>query len=208
MIKVVGSSRRSFVFPAELPLAYAYYGDVGRLLNYLPHICLVRAYGPDRFRLLYSSTELGAYNIRIYADVQTTLEEGWVVRVHPLSGHEPVAAQAGVHSSMAQGSFTSTSVFKDEGSQTRIEYSLQLQAQLPLPLGLRFMPGGMVNRIASSITKMRIRDIVQGFIERSVDAFPHWLEELESDHAQPVLLAAQPASGPDPNSREKGLEGG
>lgn len=180
MIKVAGSARRSFVFPGELPLVYAYYADVGRLLNFLPHICLVRDYGPDRFRLLYNTTELGTYHIRIYADVETVLDKGWVVRVKSLDGISPVRSQAGISSTTAQGYFQSESVFYDEGDQTRIEYNLQLQANLPTPLGLRFMPGYMVKRIASSITKMRIREIVEGFVDRSVDAFPHWLTEFEN----------------------------
>ena len=80
MIKVAGSVHRSFVFPAELPLAYAYYADIGRVLSYLPHICVARTYGPDQLRLLYHSTELGLYRIRIFADVQTLLEDGQVLR--------------------------------------------------------------------------------------------------------------------------------
>ncbi len=180
MIKISGSARRSFIFPAELPMAYAYYGDVSRLLNYLPHICLVRAYGPDRFRLLYSSTELGIYHVRIFADVQTTLDEGWILRVHPLDGIPPVRAHAGVNSVTAQGLFSSQSFFLGVGDRTRIEYSLQLRARLPSPLGLRFMPGAMVGRIAQGITNMRIREVVEGFIEHSVAAFPHWMDEMRN----------------------------
>jgi hypothetical protein len=180
MIKLSGSTRRSFLFPADLPLAYAYYGDVGRLLNYLPHICLVRSYGPDRFRLLYNSTELGTYHVRIFADVQTTLDEKSVLRVHPLNGIPPVDAQAGLNSTSAQGYFASTSVFTHAGDETRIEYSLELRAELPRPLGLRLMPGSMVRGIARSIAGMRIREISEGFIERTIDAFPHWLEEIGS----------------------------
>jgi hypothetical protein len=179
MIQVSGSSRRSFTFPGELPLAYAFYGDVARLLNYLPHIYMVRAYGPDRFRLLYDTTELGTYHIRIFADVQTTLDKGWVIRVHPLEGIAPVEAQAGINWSTAQGHFSSQSIFHDEGDRTQIEYSLQLQASLPTPTALRFMPGMMVNRIAKSITSMRIREITEGFVERSVSAFPYWLDEMD-----------------------------
>lgn len=180
MIHVVGSASRSFTFPADLPIAYAYYGDVGRVLNFLPHILLVRAYGPDRFRLLYDSTELGTYHIRIFADVQTTLEERWVIRVHSLEGIPPVKAESGISSTTAQGHFQSKSVFHDDGDQTRIEYSLQLQAELPTPLGLRFMPGVMVRRIAKGITKTRIREITEGFIERSVTAFPDWVAEIKN----------------------------
>jgi hypothetical protein len=184
-IKIAGLARRSFLFPAELPMTYAYYGDVGRLLNFLPHICLVRDYGPDRFRLLYNTTELGTYHVRIFADVQTTLDKGWVLRVHHLDGLSPVKTQAGVNSTTAQGYFSSRSVFRDEGDRTRIEYSLRLQAMLPTPLGLRLMPGMMINSIAKSITRTRIREIAEGFIERSVAAFPHWLGELERTKSPP-----------------------
>lgn len=180
MIRVTGSARRSFVFPAELPLAYAYYADIGRVLSYLPHICLVRTYGPDRLRLLYSSTELGIYQIRIFADVQTKLEDGRVLRIRQLGEVPPVKVAASSHSATTQGYFSSLSIFRDEGDKTRIDYSLQLRADLPTPLGLRLMPGRLVDGIARSITNLRIREIVEGFIERSTDAFPHWLAELQN----------------------------
>jgi hypothetical protein len=191
MIEVRGSARRSFTFPADLPIAYAYYGDVARVLNYLPHICLVRAYAPDRFRMIYDTTELGAYHIRIFADVQTTLEEGWVIRVHPLDGIRPAQSKAGISSSTTQGHFYSESVFYDKGEQTQIEYRLQLQARLPTPLGLRLMPNAMVSRIAKSVTNMRIREITDGFVERSVSAFPHWLAEMENHGSLPERPSPQ-----------------
>jgi hypothetical protein len=161
-----------------------------RPLNHLPHIWLVRAYGPDRFRLLYNSAEMGAYHIRIFADVQTTLEEGWVGRVQALNAYAPAKAQAGFQTATAQGYFSNRSVFRDKREQTHIECSLELQAELPTPVGLRFMPSITVNRIAKSITRMRIREIVEGFVERSTSAFPHWLEEMQNHHTLPELLAS------------------
>jgi hypothetical protein len=178
MIEIAASSRRCFVFPAELRLAYAYYGDVERILTYLPHISLVRAHGPDSFRLLYSATELGSYHVRIVADVQARLDEGWRIWVQPLDGMPAIEAYAGLGSSETQGYFRSCSAFYEQGGETRIEYSLELQAELPIPVGLRFMPRAMMGRIVQSITKTRIREIVDGFVERSVAAFPHWLAEL------------------------------
>jgi hypothetical protein len=180
MIRITGSALRTFTFAGELPMAYAYYADVGRVLSYLPHIFLVRAYGPDQFRLLYSTTELGTYHVRIFADVQTTLEKGWIVRVRPMEGIPPVKTEATLGSTTTQGYFSSQSIFSDSGAETRIKYALQLKADLPTPLGLRLMPGMMVDRIAKSITNMRIREIADGFVERTTDAFPHWLAELET----------------------------
>ena len=199
MIKVAGSVHRSFVFPAELPLAYAYYADIDRVLSYLPHICVARTYGPDRLRLLYHSTELGLYRIRIFADVQTLLEDGHVLRVRALEGQPPVEAEGGAQSATAQGYFTSKSTFHDAGNQTRVEYKLQLRADLPTPLGLRFMPGLVVGSIARSITNMRIREIVEGFIERSIDAFPHWFEELQNHSSLPEIGSIQLGPPPTPD---------
>jgi hypothetical protein len=150
-------------------------------LNYLPHIYMVRAYEPDRFRLLYDTTELATYHIRIFADVQTTLDKGWVIRVRPLPGIPPVTVKSGINWSTAQGYFTSRSVFQEAGDQCRIEYSLQLRAKLPKPLGIRFMPGLVIDRIAKGITNTRIHEISDGFVERSIAAFPHWLEEMKGD---------------------------
>jgi len=181
MIRVSGSARRIFTFPADLPIAYAYFSDVGRVLGYLPHIVLVRAFSYDQFRMLYSTIELGVYHIRIYCDLQTTLDANGskVVRVRPLRGMLPVQAQSGVNFSTAQGSYSSTSVFHDSGDHTKIEYSMTLEAKMQAPLGLRLMPGSVVNGIASNITHARIHEIVNGFIEHSIDAFPHWLAEME-----------------------------
>jgi len=192
MIRVAGSARRSFIFPAELPVAYAYYADIGRVLSYLPHICLARTFGPDRLRLLYHSTELGIYRVRIFADVQTILEDGRVLHVRPLEDTPTVQARTETRSTMAQGRFTSQSTFHDMGDRTRIEYSLGLQADLPTPVGLRIMPSAVVSGIARSVTNARIHEIVQGFIARSVDAFPHWLGELKGNGWLP-----EPGSIPD-----------
>ena len=203
MIRVAGSAHRSFIFPAELPLAYAYYADIGRVLRHLPHICLAQTYSPDHLRLLYRSTELGIYRIRIFADVQTILEDGHVLHVQPLDGLPPVQVQAASHLTTAQGKFTGHSVFHDMGSQTEIQYSIRLQADLPTPGGLRVMPRLVVNSIARSITHTRIREIVAGFVTRSVAAFPDWLEEMQEHGFLPEPGSTPVSSPPTPDCPEE-----
>lgn len=203
MIKVSGSARCAFTFPAELPVAYAYYADVGRVLSYLPRICLVRAYGPDRFRLVYRSTELGVYHVRIFADVQTRLEDGRVLHIAPLNGSTPPLSASAAFTTSAQGYFASRSAFYDQGECTRIEYSLKLWGDLPTPRELRFMPGFMVDRIAARITGMRMDEIVSGFIERSIDAFPDWLAEMQNHSAWPDLSSARALTVPVPDCPEE-----
>ncbi len=182
MIEIAGSARRTFLFPADVPTAFAYYSDTSRILSYLPHICVARAYGYDQFRLLYSTAELGIYRIRIFCDLHAKLDakSGWhAIYISPLQDISPVKAEAGLNSSTAQGYYTSTSIFRAEGDRTRINFSMTLEARLPPPRALRFVPVGVVNGIARSITRSRIREIASGFIQRSIDAFPYWLEEMQ-----------------------------
>jgi hypothetical protein len=181
MIKIAGSARRTFIFPADLPTAFAYYSDVDRVLTYLPHISLVRAYAYDKFRILYSTIELGMYHVRIFCDLRTTLngDKQQALRITPLDNVPPVKPEASLNSITAPGHYSSASVFYAAGDKTRIDYSMTLQAKLPTPLGLRLMPGTVLDSVAGSITESRIHEIASGFIERSIDAFPYWLEEIQ-----------------------------
>jgi hypothetical protein len=179
MIQVSGSETRSFTVPAELPTAFAYYSDLGRILTYLPHISLVHAFSADQFRVLYSTTELGIYHIRIFCDLQASIDERQrSLILQPMTDVPQIRPAAGVKSATTHGYYRSKSVFRNTGSATSIEYSLELEAALPTPFGLRLAPGHVVNRIAHDITVRRTREIADGFIARSIDAYPSWLAEM------------------------------
>jgi len=179
MIIVEGSTSRSFTFPADLPLAFAYYTDLNRILTYLPHIYIARTYDDNQLRMCYNTIELGTYKVNIFCDLRAEMAaEERVLRVFPLKGVTPVKTKATFRATTAPGRFFSESLFFDEGEQTRIEYRLKLQAELPSPTGLRFVPTSVINGIASSITHRRIKEIADGFVRRSIDAFPEWLGEL------------------------------
>ena len=172
MIRIAGAAQRSFTFPADLLTTRTYFRDFKRILGTLPHIRLLWAYGPDRFRLLYGATELGMYRVRILCDVQATFDEAKnQLTVTSLSGIPPVAPRASVHSLAAQGYYASASTFHPAGDCTRIEYKLQLRAHLPKPLGLKLVPDAIVEQIARNITQWRIQEIADGFIERSMAEF-------------------------------------
>ena len=172
MIDIKASSSANFVFPAPLPEAYAFYREMGRSLHFLPHISIVRQYGPDQFRMLYATTELGIYRVRLYCDLQVSpSSDSRLLKISPLEDKPPVRSEFGIYSLTAQGYYTSESVFHDEGDRTRIDFRLALSARLPVPAGIRFMPESVLNSIASSITQWRISEITHGFIHRSIDAY-------------------------------------
>ncbi len=178
MIQVTGATERDYLFPAEPATALAYYNDLGRITDCLPHITLKKRVAPDHGRVLYQTRELGAYAIRIFCDLQTIADwDNLALTVRPATTAVPVPAAAGLYSAQAHGRFASESRFYPNGQQTRIVYKLQLQAELPPPFSLHIIPGAVLNRIAASITNGRIHEIVNGFIEQSIAAFPQWREQ-------------------------------
>ena len=169
MIKIAGTTRQTFSFPADLATAANFYRDFGRILHYLPHIQLVKAYGPDQFRVMYHTLELSLYRVRIYCDLQVRYDEACqTLHVAPLPDKPPVKSEATVQSLTARGYFTSQSVFRPRGEHSLVDYQLSLEARLPKPLGLMLIPDRVIEQIASNITEWRIHEIAGGFIKRSV----------------------------------------
>ena len=172
VIKIAGTTHRTFSFPADIATASDFYRDFSRLLNYLPHIQLVKAHGPDQFRVMYHTLELGVYRVRIYCDLQVRYDEATqTLHVAPLLSKPPVRSEATVYSLTAQGYFTSRSVFRPRSEHSLVDYQLGLEARLPKPIGLRLMPDRVIEQIASNIAEWRIHEIAGGFITRSVQEY-------------------------------------
>ena len=122
--------------------------------------------------MLYSATELGIYRVRVICDMTAIIERKRnILRIQPLDGKPPVRRKAGMYSLSGQGYFNSVSIFKPQDGVTEIDYSLELSATLPIPIGLRFMPVSLVNEIARNIVQWRVNEIVGKFIERSLHTF-------------------------------------
>ncbi len=172
MIQIAGTTRQTFSFPADSAAASSFYRDFGRILHYLPHIQLVRAYGPDQFRVLYDTLELGVYRVRIYCDLQVHYDErNQTLHVTPLLNKPPAKSEATVHSLTAPGYFTSQSIFRARSDHSVVDYQVSLEARLPKPFGLMLMPDKVIEQIASNITDWRIHEIAGGFIRRSVQEY-------------------------------------
>ena len=172
MIRIGGAVQRSFYFPADLPTAFDYYRDLSRIFQFLPHISLVKKYSDTEFCLLYCTTELHVYRVRLFCDlIVDASEDSFILQIHPADHHKPVSKESGVYSLTGLGYYSSQSIFIDEGNKTKIDYTLELFGDLPTPMAVRFMPKSVLDNIANSITRWRIDEIAEGFIHRSVDAF-------------------------------------
>jgi len=177
MIKITGSIKRAFIFPAMPKVALTYYSDLSRIVEFLPHISLIHAYSPTQIRMLYETVELGVYTIQIYSDLESSVDwEQYLLHVVPvkIETAAPIKSEKSMRHTTGQGQFSIDAQFFDLGNQTRIEYTIHLKGELERPLGMRLMPRRVVNRIAKSVTSGRIREIADGFIKKSIAVFPEW----------------------------------
>jgi hypothetical protein len=172
VIQINGTNRQTFLFPADVATTSTFYSDFSRILRYLPHIQLVKAYRPDQFRVMYHTLELNVYRVRIYCDLQVRFNETTqTLHVTPFFDKPPVRSEVTVNSMSTQGYFTSQSVFRAHGEQTSVDYGINLEARLPKPFGLMLMPDRVTQQIAQNITEWRIHEIAGGFIKRSIQDY-------------------------------------
>lgn len=177
MINLTGSINRAFVFPAVPETALTYYSDIRRVAEFLPHINLVYTYAHNQIRMLYETVELGTYTIQIFSDLEISVDwNNMRLQVYPvkIETAAPIEAETSMRHSTGSGLFAIDTQFFDLGNQTRLEYTIRIKSELERPLGMRLMPKRVVNRIAQGITDGRIKEIADGFIKASVDAFPYW----------------------------------
>lgn len=182
MLKINGSARLSFTFPADRQTTFLYFSDMARLTSHLRYIEIEASFPDNRYRLRYDSSELNAYDIHVVCDVELDATDRYnTIHVRPVEVAAPMEAKATLSATFGQGFYSSEAHFFDvEGDQTRIEYKLSLHADLPRPSSMRLMPGRVVDKIAQGITNKRIREIAEGFITDSIAAFPVWRSQLVS----------------------------
>ncbi len=175
MIAVSGSTHMTFHLPVDTAAAFAFYSYMPRLIPYLPHIRLVKEHAENHLRVCYFARELTAYDINIYCDILVESDPvAYAIHVTPYAARPFVKPKAGLYAASTYGQYTSTSLFFPEGEGTRLEYSLELSANLPEPWALKLVPNPVLNSIASHITNGRIDEIAHQFIEQSAAAIPAW----------------------------------
>lgn len=172
MIKLVGQVQRSFEFPADLETTFAYFSDVPRLIGYLPYITLEHINENGDMRVKFSSTELASYQFNVLCDFRTVLNhKDYLLEIRPLDNLPAIQPEQTMNSTTARGYFGCVARFTAAGEQTNIDYTIEIEGKVPRPWGLRFMPGGVINRIAKSIANGRLKEIADGFVNNSTAAF-------------------------------------
>ena len=171
-LRISGTTRRVFMFPASMPETFAYYRDIGRSLGYLRNITTVQRFAPDQYRLVYSAKEGALYRVKIYCDVLAEADaEEYRIHILPLTGKIPVKSTVCMNEMTCQGYYTSEIVFIEHQCQTHVETSIDIEARLPIPAALLWIPHALLSVAANNIFLLRLDEVVNGFIDQSKLAY-------------------------------------
>ncbi len=173
MIQVIGTYHRSFQFPADLTTSFNYFRNIPHVLGLIPHISLVEGNAKQHYRMLYHTTELGLYQVKVYCDLCAEVDDqARTLRIRSQqNGFAPVKTGVTMYGLTGLGEYSSLSSFRESGSQTEIDYQLRLEFCVPEPLALRLLPHGTLESLANGIANHRIVEIAEGFIRRSIHDF-------------------------------------
>jgi len=172
MIRVAGSARRKFIFPARMAETFKYYRNLERSFAFLPHIRLVHSRTPGHYRLEYSNLELGLYTVKIYCDVACEVDEGeYAIRIAADPHGMAVKPRSGLYSMSCHGTYHSVTLFDAQGEQTLVDYRIELNAHLPLPFSMRWIPAGLMDGVAQNRFVMHTDEIIDSFVKRSIEAY-------------------------------------
>lgn len=172
MITFGGSGRRSYLFPAPLAQAFEHHRDLARLIGFLSHIALERRRDANRFRLLYEALEAGFYSVRIYCEVEATVDaERHRIRIDPVLSRDRPPVESGWNFMTGAGEYASEIVFVESAGQTRIDCSMRMGAELPVPAALQLLPRARLQAAAERIFRLRLDEILDRFIAQSIRAY-------------------------------------
>jgi hypothetical protein len=172
MIQVAVSVQRSFLFPADVRTTSGFFREFRRVLGYLPHLRLVKTFGPDQYRVLFTTTEAGVYRLAFYCDLQVNYDEQFeTLHVTPLTGFPAVPAKASIGSLTGQGSYSSLSVLRPLAGGTHVDYEVKITATVAKRLEWRLIPDRAVEHIANERTRQRLAEMTDHFIARSIAEF-------------------------------------
>lgn len=164
MISIAVSARRTFTLAADLPRTTAYFRDVARTLEDLPHLSLVETHERDQYRILYSAAEAGVYHVALYCDIQVQFDEvSQTIRVTPLTGVPPVPPRVTMNSLTGHGYYSSQAVLRSDGEQTNVTYDVEITAQIPKRLTLTLVPDQVLKRAIEKVVDRRLQEITDEF---------------------------------------------
>jgi hypothetical protein len=170
LIELSGQAMHTFRFPATLDLSYEYFCDVPAVFRLLPDALDVRAYGPDRYRLIVGASDGHGHSMSAIFDLIARYEPGHSIRVLPADDGPPVKMPGLVFS----GALAAHAVFAEDAHGTAVRYTVDLAMDIPVPGVLKLMPESFLQALGERAMEYKMTQMISGFTENIAADFAAW----------------------------------
>lgn len=159
LLELGGRASHVFQFAAPLDRAYAYFYDVPAVFRLLPDALDVRAYGPDRYRLIVGASDGHGHSMAAIFDLQAFYDHGRGISVFPADDGPPINLPGLVFA----GALAAEAVFHPGPRGTAVHYDVELAMSIPVPPVLRLMPAVLLQGIGERAMELKMTQIISGF---------------------------------------------
>lgn len=170
-VQLGGQAVHVFRFAATPDLAYEYFCDVPAVFSLLPDALDIKPYGTDRYRLVVGATDGHGHTMAGIFDLLAIHESGQAIRVVPDNSGPPITMPGLVFS----GSLAAEAVFYPDHSGTTIEYSVDIEMDIPIPSMLRLMPHHILQGLGEKGMEYKMSHMITGFTRSITRDFHAWI---------------------------------
>jgi hypothetical protein len=170
-VQLCGQAVHVFRFAATPDFAYQYFCDVPAVFSLLPDALGIQPYGPDRYRLIVGASDGHGHTMAAIFDLLAIHEPGVALRVVPDDSGPPVTLPGLVFS----GSLAAEAIFSPERNGTNVEYTVDIEMDVPIPQVLRLMPQRVLQNLGERGMEYKITQMITGFTRNITADFHTWL---------------------------------
>lgn len=170
-VQLGGQAVHVFRFAATPDLAYEYFCDIPAVFSLLPDTLDIQPYDDDRYRLTVGASDGHGHTMAAIFDLLAIHEPGQAIRVVPDAYGPPVALTGLVFS----GALAAEAVFYPERNGTAVEYTVDIEMDIPVPSMLRLMPQSFLQSLGERSMEYKMTQMITGFTRNITADFHAWL---------------------------------
>jgi hypothetical protein len=170
LLELSGQAAHVFRFPTGADLAYEYFCDVPAVFRLLPDALDVRAYGPDRYRMVVGASDGHGHSMAAVFDMVAHHEPGRSISITP-DEHGPPIRLPGL---VFAGALFADAHFADEARGASVRYSVELAMAIPVPGALRLMPAAFLRSLGERAMEYKLSQMIGGFSANIAADFAAW----------------------------------
>lgn len=169
-VQLGGQALHVFRFASTPDLAYEYFCDVPAVFSLLPDALHVTPYATDRYRLVIGATDGHGHTMAGIFDLLAIHEPGQAIRIVPDDNGPPINMSGLVFS----GALAAEAVFHPEQNGTTVEYTVDIEMDIPVPSMLRLMPQHLLQNLGERGMEYKMTQMITGFTRNITTDFHTW----------------------------------